>query len=78
MNVRGNPLQAYGMVTAVRADNTRMDGRTGGVSGGWTQNYVKPRYQELNPYKGNKNHRLDLGIAQRQLADNPLAHTLYK
>ena len=78
MNVRGNPLQAYGMVTAVRADNTRMDGRLGGVSGGWTQQYVKPRYQDLNPYKGKKNHRLDLGIAQRQLADNPLAQTLYK
>jgi len=78
MNVRGNPLQAYGMVTAVRSDNTRMDGRTGGVSAGWTQQYVKPKYQQLNPYKGNKNPRLDLGIAQRQLADNPLAHTLYK
>jgi hypothetical protein len=78
MNVRGNPLQAYGMVTAVRTDNGRMDGRLGPVAGGWTQQYVKPRHQDLNPYKGNKNHRLDLGIAKRQLADNPLAHSLYK
>ena len=78
MNVRGNPLQSYGMVTAVRADNSRMDGRLNPVAGGWRQQYVKPKYQQLNPYKGNANPRLDLGIAQRQLADNPLAHSLYK
>lgn len=75
MNVRGNPLQAHGMVTAVRSDNNRLDGYTGPANAGWTQQYVKTKYQDLNPYKGQEN-KLDLELAKRQLKNNPLAHTL--
>jgi hypothetical protein len=75
MNVRGNPLQAQGMITSVRSDNNRMDGYTGPMSAGWMQDYVRPQYQDLNPYKGKENN-LDLDVAKRQLRDNPLAHSL--
>ena len=75
MNVRGSPLQAQGMITSVRSDNTRMDGYMGPMSAGWMQDYVRPQYQDLNPYKGQANN-LDLDLAKRQLRDNPLAHSL--
>lgn len=75
MNVRGNPLQAQGMITSVRSDNNRMDGYMGPMSAGWMQDYVRPQYQDLNPYKGQANN-LDLDVAKRQLRDNPLAHSL--
>ena len=75
MTVRGNPLQAHGMVTAVRSDNNRLDGYTGPANAGWTQQYVKSKYQDLNPYKGQEN-KLDLQLAKRQLKNNPLAQTL--
>ena len=76
MNVRAGPLNQSGALTAVRSDNTKYDGRVNPVSAGWTQQYVLPEHQNLNPYKGQPNTRLDLGIAKRQLANNPLAHNL--
>lgn len=79
MNVRGNPLNQNGMVTAVRSDTSRVDGWTGGANGGWTQNYVKPMYQNNNAYKGNLNPRASntyLGTAVNQLKNNPLAYSL--
>ena len=79
MNVRGNPLNQHGMVTAVRSDTSRVDGWTGGANGGWSQNYVKPMYQNNNAYKGNVNPRASntyLGTAVKQLQNNPLAYSL--
>uniref|UniRef100_A0A6C0JYX1 DUF5899 domain-containing protein n=1 Tax=viral metagenome TaxID=1070528 RepID=A0A6C0JYX1_9ZZZZ len=76
MNVRAGPLNQGGIITSVRSDNSRVDGRLNPVSGGWTQQYVQTEYQQLNPYKGQANTRLDLDIAKRQLANNPLANSL--
>ena len=72
MNVREKPINQIGMVTAVRADTSGADGHMNPISGGWTQQYVKPQYTNFNPYKGNQN-KLDLTLAQRQLRNNPLA-----
>jgi hypothetical protein len=77
MNVRGHPSQQGGALTSVRADvNTS---RFNAPNGGWTQDYKRPQFQDLNAYKGNVNpnatvHALDL--AKRQLSNNPFAHTL--
>jgi hypothetical protein len=79
MNVHANPLNQHGMVTSVRTDTNRYDGRMNPVNGGWTQHYVKPQYNQFNAYKGNSNPYAtgrDLSVAQRVLANNPLAHTL--
>ena len=79
MNVRADPLNQGGMLTAVRSDTTRIDGRTNGVNGGWTQQYTNNAYHQLNVYKGNENPRAScnsLTIAKRQLDKNPLAHTI--
>ena len=76
MNVRAGPLNQGGIVTSVRSDNSRVDGRFNPASGGWTQQYVQAEYQQLNPYKGQANSRLDLDIAKRQLENNPLAQSL--
>lgn len=79
MNVRSGPLNANGAITAVRQDSNKYDGRLGPVSGGWTQNYVQSEFYQLNPYKGQENPRSSnrgLNVAKRQLANNPLAHTI--
>lgn len=79
MNVRADPLNQNGMITAVRSDTTRVDGWKGSVNGGWTQQYVKPMYQNNNAYKGNPNPRASkqyLGTAVNQLKNNPLAYSL--
>ena len=79
MNVRANPLNQNGAITAVRSDTSRVDGWTGAANGGWTQNYVKPMYQNNNAYKGNANPRASnqyLGTAVKQLQTNPLAYSL--
>ena len=77
MNVRANPLAQGGALSSVRTDQTRVDGRTGGVNGGYTQRYVQPTFTDLNTYKGNRNPRAStefLGTAQRQLKNNPLTN----
>lgn len=74
MNVRGNPLAQGGALSSVRVDQSRVDGRLGPVSGGHTQQYVKPQNYDLNAYKGMQNPRATshfLGTAERQLANNP-------
>jgi hypothetical protein len=79
MNVRASPVNQGGLVTAVRTDQSRTDGRVGPVNGGWSQNYTNDSVHQLNPYKGTVNfHATNRGldIAKNQLASNPLAHTL--
>jgi len=79
MNVRAGPLNQEGLVTAVRSDCNKYDGRVGPVNGGWSQNYVPDKYTQLNPFKGQKNPystQKELNIAKNQLMNNPLAHTL--
>jgi hypothetical protein len=75
MNVRNDPLKQGGIMTTARSDSNRFDFYEGPKSGAWgAQNYVKPMFTDLNPYKGIQN-QLDLGVAQRQLAGNPFAHS---
>lgn len=75
---RMNVTQTRGSLTAVRTDVTRVDGRTGPMNGGWTQNYQQKPFHQFNAYKGNENpYSQDLGIAARQLQNNPLAHHIY-
>ena len=74
---RMNVTQTRGNLTAVRSDTTRVDGRMNGPNGGWTQNYQQKPFHQFNPYKGNENpnsRRLD--IAQKQLQNNPFAHSV--
>ena len=79
MNVRADALNQGGMLTAVRLDTTRVDGRVNPQSAGWTQQYTNTSYHDLNPYKGNENphaSQASLSIAKRQLMNNPLSHHL--
>jgi hypothetical protein len=79
MNVRESALKQGGALTAVRSDTTRVDGRTNAANGGWTQQYQQKAFHQFNAYKGNENpNARDLSIAQRQLQNNPLAHSLYQ
>jgi len=75
MNVRNNPLNQNGMMSVLRSDVSRADGYVGQINGSGAQEYVRPMFQDNNPYKGQEN-RLDLTVAQRQLRNNPFAHTL--
>ena len=78
MNVRESALKQGGVLTAVRADSTRIDGRTGPVNGGWTQNYQQKPFHQFNAYKGHENpNSRNLDIAKRQLQNNPLSHHIY-
>lgn len=77
MNVRETALKQGGRLTSVRTDTTRVDGRVNAPSGGWTQQYQQKPYHQFNAYKGNENpNSRNLGIAKRQLQNNPLAHSL--
>jgi hypothetical protein len=79
MNVRADALNQGGMLTSVRSDTTRVDGRVNPQSAGWTQQYTNESYYDLNPYKGNANpyaSQASLSVAKRQLMNNPLAHHL--
>jgi hypothetical protein len=77
MNVRESALKQGGALTAVRTDTSRIDGRVNAANGGWTQNYQQKPFHQFNAYKGNENpHARDLGVAKRQLQNNPLAHSL--
>ena len=79
MNVRESALKQGGRLTSVRTDRTRIDGRVAPANGGWTQNYQQKPFHQFNSYKGNANpNTQDLGIAKRQLQNNPLAHSLYQ
>ena len=75
MNVRAGPLNQGGLLTAVRSDSDKSDGYTGPANGGWGQNYINEGYSNFNAFKGQPG-RCDLGIAKRQLANNPLAQSI--
>ena len=79
MNVRADPLNQGGMITSVRSDTSRIDGRVNSADGGWTQQYRQNDYNQFNAYKGNINPNAtnnSLDLARRQLAQNPIAHSL--
>jgi hypothetical protein len=77
MNVRESALKQGGALTAVRSDTSRIDGRMNAANGGWTQNYQQKPFHQFNAYKGNENpNSRDLGIAARQLQNNPLSHSI--
>lgn len=79
MNVREGPLKQGGALTAVRSDTSRIDGRMNAANGGWTQQYQNKTFHQFNPYKGNENpNSRNLGIAAKQLENNPLSHALYR
>ena len=75
MNVRAGPLNQGGLVTAARSDSDKSDGYTGPANGGWGQNYIDEGYSNFNAFKGQPN-RLDLGVAKKQLMNNPLANSI--
>jgi hypothetical protein len=79
MNVREKPMNQHGVLTTIRHDKSRVDGRINAPNGGWMQHYKQNDYHELNPYKGHLNphvtgNRLDL--AKNQLAQNPFHNTI--
>jgi hypothetical protein len=79
MNVRGDPLNQSGMLTAVRVDQNRLNGYTGPGNGTYMQQYVLPEFQEMNTFKGNENPYASsdyLGTAAKQMAVNPFAHNI--
>ena len=74
---RMNVAQTRGSLTTVRSDTTRIDGRTNAANGAWTQQYQQKPFHQFNTYKGNENpYTKDLGVAKKQLYNNPLAHSL--
>jgi hypothetical protein len=80
MNVRAGALNQGGMPTAARVDVTRVDGRTGPVNGGWTQQYKNDSIHQYNVYKGHENPyatSASLDVAKNQLQNNPIAQQMY-
>lgn len=79
MNVRADALNQGGMVTSVRSDTSRTDGRVNAANGSWTQQYKNNDYHKFNAYKGHENPNatsMSLDTARRQLSTNPLVHSL--
>ena len=79
MNVRADALNQGGMVTSVRSDTSRIDGRVNAANGSWTQQYRNNDYHKFNAYKGHENPNatnMSLDTARRQLSSNPLVHSL--
>lgn len=79
MNVRGNAVDQNGMVTTVRLDTGRMDGRMGPVNGGRMQQYKGATFQNNNTYKGQMNPYATndfLATAKTQMLTNPFAQVL--
>jgi hypothetical protein len=75
MNVRASPLNQGGMLTAVRSDSDKSDNYFGPMDGEKGYKYVDAMYYNFNAYKGNA-ACLDLNVAKRQLANNPLARSI--
>lgn len=73
MNVRGDPLNQGGALTAVRdSASTCLLGAPGPTTA-VNQTYVQDKYYQFNSYKGNTDFRTArLGLAKQQLANNPL------
>jgi len=79
MNVRADALNQGGMITSVRSDTSRIDGRVNSANGAWTQQYRINDYHNFNAYKGHYNpnaSNMSLDTARRQLSNNPLVHSL--
>ena len=75
MNVRADPVNAHGAVTSVRRDT--MSFPLAPADGGRMGNYATPTYAKFNGYKGNANPWVcKLDVAQKQLANNPLAKSI--
>ena len=80
MNVRAGALNQGGMPTASRVDTTRVDGRIGPVSGGWTQQYTNNSFHQQNAYKGQMNPYAtseSLDVAKKQMQKNPVAQQYF-
>lgn len=74
MNVRADPMGASGAVTSVRVDSIHdPEPRIGQRQN--PETYVRSALQQANPFKENVTP-MDLDIAKRQLAQNPMNHTL--
>ena len=77
MNVRADPLNAIGALTAVKDNASTVVSGVQGPTSSANQTYVQDEYYQFNAYKGNVDpNSCNLGLAAKQLAGNPLAHTL--
>lgn len=78
MNVRADPLGAHGAITSVRVDSiVDPEPRVGQRQN--PESYVRDGLQQANPFKENQNFLAgdsSLGLAKRQLAENPFNHTI--
>lgn len=73
MNVRMDPVNQGGAVTAMRAEYNSAYMGNAGTTTVSNQTYSDATYHQFNPYKGNEDFRTaNLGIAKKQLANNPL------
>lgn len=80
MNVRAGALNQGGMLTAVRSDTTRLDGRIAPVNGAWSQQYTNNAFHQQNAYKGNANPYAtadSLDVAKKQMQNNPIAQQFF-
>lgn len=80
MNVRESALKQGGVLSSVRSDTSRIDGRMNPANGSWTQNYTNDKYYNFNAYKGNENphaRSTELDVAKNQLSNNPFAQRFY-
>lgn len=73
MNVRMDPQNQQGAITAVRTSaSTSIQGAQGPTAAA-NQTYTKEQYYQFNSYKGNRDYRTnDLSLAKRVNANNPL------
>jgi hypothetical protein len=78
MNVRADPLGAHGAVTSVRVDSLAAKVAPPGQRV-VPENYLRVGLQQANPFKENQNFMANdssLSIAKRQLAGNPMNHSI--
>lgn len=75
MNVRMDPANQNGSITATRTSASTMLQGVQGPTTAANQTYVHDKYHKFNAYKGNKDFRsFDLDLAKRVNANNPLNH----
>lgn len=81
MNVRADAVNQGGMLSSVRVDTSRTDGRTNPANGSWSQDYVKPMFSDVNVQKGMENPyatQKSLDVAKVQMQQNPFAQSFYR
>ena len=66
MNVRADPLNQGGMVTSVRSDTTRIDGRVNSADGGWTQHYKNNVFAWTLKQNTTTSHRFLMSLSKTQ------------